>query len=423
MAEYLTDKRVILSNPGTSRNDLYYTNLNTTVEQVEATYNLGRFKQSLSNVQFGGQALVVVPNSSFLGKMYLHLTLPATVANQTICRGWGYGCIDSVSYLFGSSNVPQIQIDGQSVLQTVMTQCETEEKRSELFNLGGEVILTSGRIPEANILIPLPWSTACGMGPNNKKPFDTNLLDAPITISIKFRNSDAIYGGIGARPVTFTAAQAIFRQGNLSNKALSLKNSLAAQPDMMLAYPFIHHQSARPPRFSASLPTEEVSVVLQSFINADLLAITVGVVDVYDLQSTSNNSPSPNNYQELSDVQLLFNGEQMFDAPGAIYKLATCQSIPGAGYFKNDVIRPGTTGTFASDGVDTYILIVDFSRIRSICYEGEYQNVRRMGNQVLELRFKLPNNGSAATNYQMFATYHYSGVATIQNGMSNIYFD
>lgn len=422
MAEILSDKRVVLSNPGSKRNDVYYTTLNTTVEQVESTYSMGRFKQSITNQKFGGQALITIPNSTFLGEMYLHLELPALVANQTICRGWGYGCIDNISYLFGSSNVSQIQINGQSILQTVMAQCETAEKRNELFRLAGEELgtLTTdvGISPKADLILPLPWSTLCG-GMFKKKPFDTNLLDAPITVTIAFKNAESIYGGSGARPDGFSVATALFRQGELANKANSLRNVLMSQPDLMLAYPFIHHQSFAPARFTVSDPTQTQNVILQSFINADIVGITIGVIRKSRLNPGSNNSPSPFAYDDISDVRLLFNGQVMYEAPGNLMKLVNMNSIEGAGYFHNSVLAAGTTAPFTSDAVDSYILMIDFARIRSMCFEGEYQNVMRIGNQVLELEFKV----QSADDYNLYATYHYNGVAEIQRGQSNIFFN
>lgn len=418
MAEFVSDKRVLLSAPGNKMNNLYYTQLNSTVEQIEVEFNTGRFQQALNNAVFGGQGLVQIPNSSFVDVMYLHAELPATVADQTLPRGWLWGAVENVSFLWGSSNTPQIQMSGQSVLQTIMAQCETEERRSEMFRLGGDVILTSGIIPKADIIIPLPWSTACGLNP--KKPFDSNLLRNVITVQISFKSASEIYGGTGARPNGFDVAQVVLRQGNLSNKALSLRNSLDANPTLMLAYPFIHHQSYQPPKFSASSSSDEISVVLQSFINADLVAITIGVVSDTSLALGSNNSPSPFNYEEIEDVKLLFNGQAMYDAPGALMKLDNMHSIPGGNYWHNDVIASGTTAPFTSAPVDTYIYMFNFSRIRAICFENEFQNTRRIGNQVLELRFKLPNN-TGAENYTLYSTYHYNSICEVSQGMTNIF--
>ena len=418
MAELLSTKRTVLSNPGSKRTDLYYTKLNTSIEQVEATFSMGRLKMAISSPTLGGQALVTVPNSSFLGECFLHLELPATVANQTLCRGWGWGVIDHVSYLFGSSNISQLQLSGQSIWQTISAQCESSEKRNECFRLGGQEVLTAGVIPKADLLIPLPFSTMCA---NSKKYFDTNLLDAPITITIQFKQSSAIYGGSGLRPSQFQRAEVSFRQGDLENKANSLRNALMSQPDMMLSYPFIHHQSAPTVRVTAANGTDEQSVVLQGFINADLVALTLSVVKSTDVTPVSNNSASPFNFQDLEDVVIDFNGTSIYDTSGLLYKLVNCLSIPGSGYWHNSVIQPGATGPFSSDPVDSYTLIVDFSRIRSLCYEGEYQNVQRIGNQVLNFRFKIPS--AAGEEYIIYPTYHYNGVSEVQRGSTNIFFN
>ena len=418
MAEFLSEKRVLLSNPGRQLNNVYYTQLNSSVEQVEVTFNNGKYRQSLNSLVFGGQALITIPNSSLVSDFYLHLELPATVANQTLQRGWGYGSIRSINYLWGSSNVSQVQMSGQSVFQTVMQQCENAEKRSELLRLAGDVVLTAGVVPKADLLIPLPWSTACSL--MDKKPFDTNILNDPITIQIQFNDARKIYGGDGVPPTAFSIAEAILKQGEFTNKALSLRNSLMANPSLMSAYPFIHHQSFSPGKFTVVDPANTVNIVLQSFINADLLAITIGVINDLSQNPSGNNSPSQFNYVDLQDVRLLFNGIVMCDAPGNLLKLINCKAGPcGGNYVHNDVIQPGTVAPFTSDPVDTYIYEFDFAKMRSLCFEGQYENVQRFGNQVLTLEFKVP----AAGTYQTYATYHYNGICEINRGQSNIYFN
>src|ERR1700679_1604520 len=130
---YLSTKRSLLSNPGIKMDDIYYGPFNTTVEMSEVTYNLGRLTIGLSQLNFGSQSQLIIPNNSLLSTCYLHLELPAIIANQTICRGWGYAAINNINFLFGSSNVSQIQLSGQSLFQTIMMEAETAEKRSELF--------------------------------------------------------------------------------------------------------------------------------------------------------------------------------------------------------------------------------------------------------------------------------------------------
>ncbi|MCK4831050.1 hypothetical protein KA005_85860, partial [bacterium] len=142
MLSLMSNKRTILSAPGSKLSSLYYNVMNSTVDSVEITYNTGRYANSLSTPFFGAQSQVILANSSFVGTVYLHLELPNLFAGQTLSRGWGYGCINQLSFLFGSSNVSSLQINGQTLWHTIALQCPTEELRSELFRLAGEEILT-----------------------------------------------------------------------------------------------------------------------------------------------------------------------------------------------------------------------------------------------------------------------------------------
>lgn len=414
--EFISTKRVVLSSPGSRINNLYYNQQNTSIEDVEVHYATGRYKVGLNNTTFASSALVTIPNSSFLGTTYLSLELPATVANQTLARGWGYMSIESISYLFGSSNVSQLRISGKSVLQTILMQAETAEKRNEIFRLSGEEILTPGVIPTCTLILPFPWSTFCGLV--QKKEFDTNILSNPITLRIQFHSQNHIYGGDGARPSGFSRADLLVRQGDLDNKSLSLRNALLQNPSSQLGFPFIHHQTFDTP-FNTVAPNELARVVLQSFLNADLTCITMMAIKNSDVTPVGNNSPSGFNGQDMRNIVLRFNGEVMYDCPQDMAKVTNMHSIPGAGYFHNSVIQAGTVAPFNSIPVDTYVYTLDFSRIRSLCFESQYQNTLRIAQQTLTLEFNVAD----AASYTLFCCYHYNGIVEVSQGMSNIFFN
>lgn len=416
---YLSEKRTLLAMGGTILDDVYYSALNTTVSLSEVTFNQGRLAVSLSQTQFGSQSQVLIPNSSLLSTVSLHLELPDVQANETLCRGWGYASIANISYLFGSSNVSQISMSGQSLWQTIAGQCETEEKRSELLRLGGdETIATGGGIQYADIILPLPWSSANGL--NAKLPFDTGILSNPITIQLTFNQNTSVYGGSAAHPTAFSKATTYFRQGDLANKSQSLRSMMMRRPELMYAYPFIHHQSYTPSAFTGVATGSKVSIPLLSFINADLVGMTVGVIPTSRLSSSgTNNSPSPFAYDNISNVTLSFNGLIMYEAPGRSYKLYGIDSQVGSSKVLNSVIAAGAVGPFTSAPVDTYTLYIDFARIRSLSYEGRYANVWRIGNNTLTLEF----NTETTNQYTLFSTYHYNGVAEVSNGETRIYFD
>lgn len=453
--EYLSSKRTHLASPGIKLDSNYYSVMNSTVAAVETTYNTGRLTVSLTNSSFGSQAQVIIPNSSFLGNTYLHLELPnlpdtsilpIPVGNPnsgwlTLSRGWGYSAIQSISYLFGSSNVSQLTLQGNSMWQQIAMQCETAEKRSEFFRLGGEEVLVplsrldtdplsitygeqiydKSATLSADLLLPLPWSSAAGL--YSKLPFDTNMLNSPITVQIQFNQPFSIYGGSGVPPLGFGQARMIFRQGNLQNKDQSLRRIMDQKPELSMMYPFIHTQSYQPTQFYGSADiSNPISIPLLGFINADLLSITVGIVRTSLLTPAGNGSPCTMLYDNLKNVQLIFNGLVMYNAPGSSWKLYNMNSDIGASYFHNSLIKPHSgSGPFDSSPVDSYILTIDFSRIRSLMFEGHFQNVWRIANNVLTLQFNTEGNGDV--KYQLFATYAYNGIAQIQHGQTSIYFD
>lgn len=184
--------------------------------------------------------------------------------------------------------------------------------------------------------------------------------------------------------------------------------------------PFIHTQSYVPSTVRSDSVTGRINLPLQSFINADLVGMTIGVVRADRVRPTGSNSPSPFRYDRLTDVSLIYNGLQMYNAPGQSYKLMNLKSRLGSSNFLNDVIAPGATGPFTSSPVNTYILAIDFSRIAALTYEGAYQNVWRLGNNTLTFECNVED---VDQDYLIYASYHYNGVAEIQSGETRIYFD
>lgn len=438
---YLSTKRTALSAGGTILDENYYTASNSTVQLVETTYSSGRLTISLSSKTFGSQSQVLIPNSSFIGDCYLVLTLPNVQPNQTLSRGWGYAILNSISFLFGSSNISQLQIQQQSIWHKVSMQCETEDKRSELFRLGGAEVLTPitfvdpadgvvkrdpSAVLTATCLLPFPWSSASGLF--SKIPFDSNCLQNPITITIQLNQPGSIYGGTGAIPDGFLDAQVIVVTGDLNNKDQSLRNKLTREPELSMMYPFIHCQSFVSASFAGSSfktqggASPPITIPVQAFINADLLAMTVSIIRTDLLSPVGNGSPCVFCYDNIQNVQLLWNGTILANYPYDSWKTMTMRSVMGGQYFQNSLIKPNSgVAPFDSVPIDSYPLHIDFSRIRSTTFEGKFQNVFRIANQTLNLQFNT--EGDSTIRYQAFFTFYYNGVAQVQQGQTSIYFD
>lgn len=419
----LSDKRVILSNPGTAFNDIYYSRFNTIQSMAEVTYNTGRYQTSLSSTQFGGTSTVLVPNGSLLSTFYLHLEITPTVTdpNLTLPRGWGFACLRQISYLMGSSNVPNISLDKHSILQVIMGQCENAEKRSEMFHLAGEeqLGLIAGVTVTADITIPLPWSTAAGR--DQKLPLPTDLLSNPITVQVSFDTARAIFGGSGTNlPDKFSNATALMRQGDMLNRDAGLRPVMYKNPSLIYGYPFIHFQSNQ---FQINVAdSSQQTVTLTGFINADLLGFSFGVLSNADAISTGGQSVRPFNYQELQNIEVLFNGLTMHQSIGRMHKLTNMNSMNGSSSFQNSNINGAVVAPFLSSPFDTYIVWIDFSRIKCEQFSGHYDNVWRVPNNTITLKFAC-SLGGAVGAAQLLTTYFYSGIANLRQGETTIFFD
>lgn len=425
--DYIDTKRTMLAVPGTKLDDVYYSKYNSTVQKVEATYNVGRFEQTLSSLTFGGTSNILIPNGDLLGECYLHLQIDDSTsvmgANTALARGWGFAAIQSISYLFGSSNVSDLTISGQSLWQILAAQSETSEKLSHAYQLGGQAWKygdTQGL--EADILLPLPWSTMNGLVP--KRPFDTSLLLSPITIKIQFNRAEAFIGGIGTtKASSFKAASVYTRQGSFSNRADSLRSAMLMDMELYYAYPFIHATSFQTPSVKSG-SDKSVLLQLQQLLNADWTGCVIGVVKSSELTSSSGSVPNPFNYVICRDINMRFNGNIVFHTPGKGYMLTNMMNKAGASYFQNIYIS-GTTDAlgvnpFVETAIDNFPILIDWSRVRSSVFLDQFQNTWREPNQTLSLDFKAPE---ADTSYSCFVTYFWNGVNDVQGTQSNIYFN
>ncbi len=416
--EILTNKKVLLASPGYKLNDAYYSNADSVVEMAETTYSTGRFAYSLQSSTFGSSSSIIIPNSSLIGEIYLHAELPQCTGTLKLNRQWLIDAIASISFLFGSSNVPQLTMSGQSLFQVLMAECETVEKRNAVLEYAGKAADSSTNTNWADLVLPLPFSSLCGLC--SKKPFDSNILSNNIIIQINWNQASSIYQGIGVAspnlpPAGFSACTAYLRQGDFTNKAESLRNALQMNPGKSLNYPFIHHQSYTPAYFNG-VPEAggKVTLALQGFINADLVALSFGVLRTSDL--TGGRSKY---YEDITNIRLLFNGMVICDLPKYMYKLVN-MGAGGIGDMSYNVVSPPGEPTILP--AQRNLVLINFSRLKSLSFNNHFANVARYSNSTMQLEFNTAT-GTEINQYVCFVTYHYNGICMIENGQANLHFD
>jgi hypothetical protein len=376
----------------------------------------------LPSVQFGSSSQINIPIDQFIGDTVLHLRLPDTQTNETLCRGWGYRILQSLGFTMGNSNTTQIVLQNESIFQTVMAQISDPMKRLEVMRLAGEEILApTGDYIDAYVLLPLPMSTMCG----DKLPIDSTMLQSNITINIIFnQNPNCIYGGSATHVTAFSRAECMLKQGKLSNQAASVRSLMIAQPALQYSYPWIYTQHFVSAAFTGKTEGttyQGCQVDLNSFANADLVGVCFYVVKATDRNPTGGNSPNPFNADDISNVLVSFNGSTLFNLPAKSYRLTNMLSGPqSASYYSNSIISAGTTAPFISTPKDNYMVYLDFSRERSSCVPGHFFNVFRMPNQILRVQF---NTTEDSTSYLLVATYFYNSVISFQDGTSIVRID
>jgi len=426
---YLTNKHALLSGGGSMLQDNYYSVLNSTSSLVETTYNYENLI-ALPSVQFGSSTSFQIQNFNFIGRLMLHVRLPQLLANMYLARGWGYAIINNISWTMGSSSTSQITLQGDSILQLAMAQIPDPEKRDEVLQLAGEEYLTPPAAPfgedvpfiDAYILLPTPFSTWC-----DKLPYDSNLLSQPVSINIQFNGSASIYGGIGGpRPTQFVLAEVLVHSGELSNKALSLRSKMVADPSLISPYPFTHTQNFITPSFSGvkgSTTLQGCSVQLTSFTNSDITGIIMWCVADSSKSPLNNNTPNPYNLEEMSNILVTYNGRNIFNIPYKAYKFLGMLGDQGPSYFDHSIVDAGNNGIIPSDPKKCYPIYLDFARLRATCMLNGTQhmfNTMRLSNQSLYVRFNTPLD---AVQYRLYCTYCYNGCIETQNGISSVYID
>jgi len=447
----LLSKLALASSPGMGTTGLYFSSQNSDKELIMSQSTYGKFSQTLANVNWGGSNQIVIPSAAMISNVYLQFkaTVPAGVFNEA---GLGYMLLDSLSYIWGSTNTSQIQLPRTGIIAAIMRQCGTAEQASEFWYQAGAGTLTgetaSERVVEGCIMLPLPWSTSC---PMVKPPFDSSMLagSAPIILRIDLtRSPTECFGHIGGdanivRNARITEANVIFNMVELGDTSLSLANQLRADPSLVVSYSFIHYQVYNSRTFTASATpgvvgnwggytTELQSVDLTSFIRSDLLSITFMLTDSAD-GSMGTRAPLTTqkagrfNPIEMLDFELLFNGQRLVYSPGngSVMRLLGMKGREGSSYFEG-TDTSGTGGITTSSPTYTYLTHYEasYKGSQGSCNEFSLSNVGRFANMVLTARFRTPLvTRTVAPTYQLSCLYSYQALSEVNSqGQVNIIF-
>lgn len=428
MSQYTTNTIADLDDEGSSLSNLYYKDSDVVVSELETTVTVGRYKQSLTSLAFGSTAEISIPNQDFLSDVYLHLQTPTLPPGAALSSQWSYSAIKSLRYQWGSSNVSQVSISGESLYMRNFKQAETKEKRDLVGNLAGTLQLGNNltspiAAQDGLILLPTPWSMLST--DDKKKPYDTSLLTSNILIQIVFEESTSFISVNSAvvLPNAFLKGEILLKQETLTDKSKSLRNTLKNNANIMSQFPYVHQQDGTQRYLNNINIEQEVKVDLNSFITSDLLGLIFYVVPTRDIKRTGTSMADYTgivnkfNMLDCTDIKLEYNGAVLMDLPARMSELMEVSMGHGSitGNYAGLAYTDPNTSAFAAT---QHMYYLPFTQNKSLHFSQKYNNTARYSQQTLSLTFtpSLP----AQTDLVLYTTYLYNGIAASHDGVNTI---
>lgn len=242
-----------------------------------------------------------------------------------------YSALEQIRFSIGGTEL--LSINGKQMLNIVLEQCETQEKKEALLDASGRREFTTsgtaGNNANYNIdvqtniaigadkkyyaIIPCPWSSLSKM--NKIKPLPLHMLSEPIELQIVFKKGSEFCGGV----TSFKKANLHFRYGKLGNQE-QLKNQV-------YRWPFHSHFS-----HEYTLSSGQNSVDLNGFRKGEVTQLLFHFVPNGPTTSDDAGITDKRYFdgKEVSNLKLTFNGQVIWEMPGEEHRIWNL--IDGIGY-------------------------------------------------------------------------------------------
>jgi hypothetical protein len=208
--------------------DTYYAGKENSLKQCHATVEDNRFFVNLPAPQSGSSSTITFNPNEGLAEVIMILQLPQPAADASgniggglaLPAGWGYDMIKRIGYRYGSSQLYYIS-GSQNLLQTVAL-CEDTGKKSQIYFLGGQALLSPADWANAGkrtayVYLRLPHSSPALSG--GALPFPSDVLTAPIQIQVDLADFGSVVSAVtvdgvapAAVPTQFSYAALNFTQ-------------------------------------------------------------------------------------------------------------------------------------------------------------------------------------------------------------------
>lgn len=391
------------------KENIYYYGSKTMKKQSIATVQRTNFVQSLASLS-GGQSVITISPSDGVSHFILGLELQPiggslTYAGLALNRAWAYDAIDYIQWRYGSSSL--YQKSGAQLLVEAIATAGSQSEANNLMTLAGNALTTPTdfEVPDnlyAYAVLPLPH---CGAqsGTECPNPFPTELLNAPIVITIALKRQQDLFKSAIASPVypgAFKEAYLQVRQINAIDRGELWKIS----PSVSYGFPTTFFQQVNSVGLANTASDQEI--VLTGFRSGSCKGIHCWMVDETD---TSN----PFRFILPRDMVLSYAGNVIHNYKGVSSSLLDTLFVDCPSYFNNVVITDaGSTWTVAPE-VSYWTHFPLSQRFEQL--SAEYTETTGLGvaNGLMNLRLKTPD---ARSSYKLYYVPYYSTALLFNNG-------
>jgi hypothetical protein len=404
-----------------TKEDVYYYSSDTTSVQEIPTTMKTVFIQNLASLS-GGSSVISISPSSGVQEIVLGLSLkPAgsetglTYAGLALPRGWLYEFIDNISFRYGSSDL--YFKDKFNLLLEAQATSSSLGLGDSLFELAGNELSETGDFVGEKLnavgIICLPHANSAS-GSEKANPFPSELINAPITITIQLKSQAEVfkiasgYVGTPVIPSQFQDAYLQVRQAEVMDRGMLMSQSQK--------YLFPTKFWAQANNVSLANTALEQEVVLTGFRAASCTDIYMALVDTAD---TAN----PFNFILPSSLVLSYAGNVIHRAKsGAMLQLLDSLYTDVPSYFNNVLLSDAAdNGTWAvSDAtLSNFIHLPLAQKYEQLTAKVSQMKGLFIANGVMNLQIKTP---SAKSTWRLvYIPVYNTGLSFERGQMSYLY--
>ncbi len=448
LADILTKNKLFLSHPGEVQltEDLYAGVSNSKINVAKRRRFTGKIKASSNNLSIGGQAVFTLDPGVIYGNMYIigKLTFPLNTWARAQ-PGWGYRLIKNLMFTCsGSASIASVRVTGESLMDMVMLTCNSQDKRQELLQLGGEDFYTGGVATTKYFAIPL-YMFFTGSDQQSVFPFDAATIRSQISFSIEWNNINSVISntfdaGVPNAPKGSYVLPTDFDQlylrvhSSVELDSQYVANTMAANPYLAMNIPVLHYQSFQTTvnattiadEMNVSLSTLPIGMLQGIVFSARPRAWLPGAAAVTAGKLEYNGLPVPFEY-----VKVLYNGQVIYETNNSVEErlVQTLCDDNSSASITSRFFPSVNLGVGSGYEVFSGFTIIPFcNEISNVLRDRHHEFTPSYGGSTLQVIFQLSQSGleiedldSAAITYQALPTGLYDlNFSYIVNGLIEV---